>query len=107
MGNKKKHPPRKTVMAFSSDVNRMRAIGWFDLDSVARAFEQTVEEPHYTSRLLLLESGTWVEEREYFHQGREVCYRVSPKDAALWLIKHGYSAEADELLAGEVEATRL
>jgi hypothetical protein len=75
--------------------------------SRAKRCSGTVEEPSYSTQLLKLASGKWVEERTYNHLARRVAYKVSAREAALWLIKHGYGDVADAELPSEVEATRL
>ncbi len=105
---KKDTRTRRAVHSYSRDANRLAVVGWYEQASIKESFDGTVEDPAYTSRLLELNSGAWVEERDYNRGGRgPVAYRASRRDAALWLIKHGYDQIADDRFPGEVEATRL
>lgn len=103
-----KSKTRRAVHAYSRDANRLAVVGWFDEASIVEAHDGTVEDPAYTSRLLELATGTWVEERDYNRGGRgRIAYRASRRDAALWLIKHGYDQVAEDRFPREVEATKL
>jgi hypothetical protein len=104
---KKSTSARRAVHQYSRDANRLTVVGWFDEASIEQSWPAKFEEPSYSTRLLRLESGKWIEERTYNHMARRVAYKVTAREAALWLIKHGHGDVADELLSSEVEATRL
>ena len=89
--------------------NDCRLRGWYDSAAhVVRAYEPTViEGARYASRLIHLTSGRWLIEKMYGEEGPVLTFLEPDDHAALWLIRHGYAADAEQYLADAVTATDM